>query len=57
MFQTGKKVGTYTGGVAVRATGSFNIQTRDGVVQGISYKHCKILQRAEGYGYSARTSP
>ena len=49
---TGKKVGTYTGRVAVRASGSFNIQTRDGVVESISHKHCKQLQRGDGYGYS-----
>lgn len=48
----GKKIGAYTGRVAVRATGSFNIQTQHGVVQGISHKHCKIVQRADGYGYS-----
>ena len=49
---TGKKAGTYTGRVAVRASGSFNIQTRDGVVESISHKHCKQLQRGDGYGYS-----
>ena len=49
---TGKKVGTHIGRVAVRATGSFNIQTRSGMVQGISHKHCKQLQRGDGYGYN-----
>ncbi|MBC8741841.1 HNH endonuclease [Paraburkholderia sp. UCT31] len=49
---SGKKVGTYVGRVAVRATGSFNIQTSQGVVQGISHRHCKVIQRADGYGYS-----
>lgn len=47
-----KKAGTYIGRVAVRATGSFNIQTAAGVVQGISHKHCRIIQRGDGYGYS-----
>ena len=47
----GKKQGTYTGRVAVRASGSFNITTPKGVVQGISYKHCIRLQRADGYQY------
>ncbi len=50
----GKKVGVYIGRVAVRASGSFNIQTAQGVVQGISYRYCQILQRADGYGYSQR---
>jgi len=48
----GKKTGTHTGRVAVRASGSFNIQTAAGVAQGISHKHCKVIQRADGYGYS-----
>ena len=48
----GKKIGEYTGRVAVRATGSFNIQMQNCVVQGISHKYCKAIQRADGYGYS-----
>ena len=49
---TGKKVGIHIGRVAIRASGSFNIQTGSAVVQGISYKHCRILQRGDGYGYA-----
>ncbi|NYT60511.1 RRXRR domain-containing protein [Alcaligenaceae bacterium] len=49
---SGKKVGTHQGRVAVRASGSFNIQTHSLVIQGISYRHCTVLQRADGYGYS-----
>ena len=49
---SGKKVGIYLGRVAVRASGSFNIQGAYGVVQGISYKHCRVLQRNDGYGYA-----
>ena len=52
---SGVKAGTHTGRVAIRASGSFNIQThQDGksvVVQGISHKHCRVIQRADGYGY------
>lgn len=48
----GKKVGTYFGRVAVRTSGSFNIKTRKETVQGISYQYCKLLQRANGYGYT-----
>ena len=48
---SGKKEGSYRGRVAIRATGSFNIQTVDGVVQGISSKNCKLIQRADGYHY------
>lgn len=48
----GKKAGTHTGRVAVRATGSFNIQTPAGVVQGIAHRHCRLLSRNDGYAYS-----
>jgi hypothetical protein len=47
----GKKEGTWLGRVAIRKTGSFNIQTSSGTVQGISYQHCRLMQRADGYGY------
>lgn len=53
----GKKAGVHLGRVAVRQTGSFNIQTPDGTVQGISYRHCRLLQRADGYGYSFQPKP
>ena len=49
---TGKNTGTHVGRVAVRASGSFNIQTPQGVIQGISHRHCKMVQRGDGYGYS-----
>ncbi len=48
---SGKKIGTYTGRVAVRSTGSFNISTTNGLVQGISYKHCQQIHQKDGYGY------
>ena len=47
-----KKAGTYTGRLAVRASGSFNIQTGGEVVQGVSHKHCRLIQRSDGYGYA-----
>ena len=43
---TGKKAGVHEGRVAVRATGSFNIQAPAGTVQGIHHRHCRLLQRA-----------
>jgi hypothetical protein len=52
----GKKQGCYRGRVAIRATGSFNIQTREGVVQGISHRHCTLLQRGDGYGYQQQSN-
>jgi hypothetical protein len=43
----------HVGRVAVRATGSFNV----GAVQGINWKHCRIIHRADGYGYAVSASP
>ena len=54
---TGKKAGAYQGRVAIRATGSFNILSTQGVVQGISHRHCRLLQRADGYGYTFQPKP
>lgn len=47
----GKKMGCYVGRVAVRASGAFNIQTTDTVIQGVSWKYCRVIQRGDGYGY------
>ena len=51
VIPAGKKVGTYIARVAIRATGFFNLQTAISVVQGISHKHCRLLQRGDGYSY------
>ena len=48
----GKKAGVYIGRVAIRASGSFNIQTATATIQGVSYKHCRRIQRADGYSYA-----
>jgi 5-methylcytosine-specific restriction endonuclease McrA len=48
---SGKKIGIYTGRVAVRSTGSFNISTTAGLVQGISYKYCQQIHSKDGYSY------
>lgn len=47
----GKKRGVYVGRIAVRASGFFNIQCKDGLVQGISHKHCALIERGAGYGF------
>ena len=47
----GKKKGTHTGRVAVRANGYFNIKTKADKVQGISHRHCQLIQRADGWSY------
>ncbi|WP_240627914.1 RNA-guided endonuclease IscB [Streptomyces scopuliridis] len=48
----GKHAGTHTGRIAVRSTGRFNIRTAHGLVQGIHYRHIRLLQRADGYAYT-----
>ena len=47
----GLKQGEYLGKVAVRSKGSFNIQTRTQVIQGVGYKYCHLIQRCDGYLY------
>jgi hypothetical protein len=51
VVKSGTKQGTYVGRVAVRASGSFDITTASGKVQGISYRFCTTLQRVDGYTY------
>ena len=48
---SGKKAGTYTGRVLIRASGSFDIQTKAGRVQGINARYCHALHRSDGYSY------
>jgi len=52
---SGKKTGTHVGKVAVRTSGSFNISSNSGVIQGVSYKHCSVIHRADGYSYQSKT--
>jgi hypothetical protein len=54
---TGKKVGTYTGRVAVRATGSFNLTTANGTVQGIHHRFVQAIHRNDGYAYQTQPAP
>lgn len=48
---SGKKMGVYVGRVAVRATGSFNITTQIGIIQGIGYQYCTAIHKTDGYSY------
>jgi 5-methylcytosine-specific restriction endonuclease McrA len=50
---SGTKRGHYIGRVAVRASGSFNITTATGTVQGLHQRFCRLLQQADGYRYAA----
>ncbi|MEG4584993.1 RNA-guided endonuclease IscB [Microcoleus sp. MOSTC5] len=48
---SGKKIGTYTGRVAVRSSGSFNVSAAQGLIQGISHKYCFYIHQKDGYNY------
>jgi 5-methylcytosine-specific restriction endonuclease McrA len=52
MVPSGTKRGRYVGKVAVRASGSFNITTTYGTIQGISYRYCTPIARSDGYSYT-----
>lgn len=49
---SGKKIGTYTGRIAVRSSGSFNISTGSGLVEHINHKYCSQVHGKDGYRYS-----
>ena len=50
----GKYAGTHVGRVSIRTSGKFNITTASGLVQGISHRHCQVIQRVDGYAYATR---
>jgi 5-methylcytosine-specific restriction endonuclease McrA len=47
-----KKVGTYVGRIAIRATGSCSIKTASRTIQGIHVRYCQPLHRGDGYSYT-----
>ena len=49
---SGLKRGEYFGRVAVRSSGSFDIETKGNTIQGIGHKYCRIIQRNDGYSYN-----
>jgi 5-methylcytosine-specific restriction endonuclease McrA len=44
----GKKKGEHVGTVSIRTTGSFKI---NGYIDGISWRHCRVIHRLDGYSY------
>lgn len=50
----GKKIGTYFGKVSCRKTGSFDIRTKVGRMQGINHKYFRLIQRSDGYSYDRK---
>lgn len=50
----GKYAGEYTGRVAVRARGIFNLTTTTELLQCVSHRHCRLISRNNGYGYTTQ---
>jgi 5-methylcytosine-specific restriction endonuclease McrA len=49
-----KNAGTHVGRMSAKASGSFTIATEKGSVTDINKKYCRLLQRADGYGYTKK---
>lgn len=49
---SGKKAGTHVGRVLVRASGSFDIRTKQGRITGINVRSCRAVHRCDGYSYT-----
>jgi len=53
---SGTRQGIYSGRVLIRATGSFDITTKQGRVEGISHRFCTPIHRLDGYSYAIGAS-
>ncbi|TMD47378.1 MAG: HNH endonuclease [Chloroflexi bacterium] len=49
-----KHAGTHVGRMSAKASGAFTIATAGGTVTDIGKKYCRMLQRADGYGYTQK---
>jgi 5-methylcytosine-specific restriction endonuclease McrA len=49
--------GFHVGRMSARARGSFTIITAHGTITDVGKKYCRVLQRADGYGYSQQYMP
>jgi hypothetical protein len=49
-----KTAGTHVGRVKVRKSGKFDIETANGLVEGVNVKYCYLMQRADGFAYLFR---
>jgi hypothetical protein len=44
----------HVGRMSAKENGGFTIATAHGKITGVNKKYCRVLQRADGYGYSMR---
>lgn len=49
-----KNAGTHVGRMSNKANGSFTIATMKGSVTDVGKNYCRLLQRADGYGYTKK---
>ena len=54
VLPSGQKAGAYVGRVAVRSRGRFLLRTAEKRIDGISYRHCKVVQRNDGWSWSSQ---
>jgi len=54
---SGKKKGVHVGRVGMRASGSFKITVGEVAIDGISHRHCRLLQRGNGWSISTQRRP
>jgi 5-methylcytosine-specific restriction endonuclease McrA len=47
-----RNAGTHVGRMSAKAKGGFTIATAQGRITDVGKKYCRLLQRADGYGYS-----
>lgn len=52
----GRHAGAHIGRISVRSRGSFLLTTASGSTDGISYKHCRLLQHGTGWTWSTEKS-
>ena len=52
-----RNAGTHVGRMSARAKGGFTIATAQGNITDVGKKYCRVLQRADGYGYLQQSSP
>ena len=48
--------GVHVGRMSARAKGSFTITTAQGKITDVGKKYCRVLQQADGYGYSQQSA-
>ncbi|MEV0092495.1 RNA-guided endonuclease IscB [Streptomyces sp. NPDC050738] len=56
VMPSGKWAGTWTGRISVRASGQHSLAVHGGRFN-VSYRHLRLLQRADGYAYATRVEP